>query len=49
MYGCAVEALAYFWERGEQLREWHNGKYGHSGDGVVNPAVLVVGESENGA
>ena len=42
MYGCAVQALSEFWEYGEELRQWHNGKYGHHGDGVVNPAILTV-------
>lgn len=48
MYGCAVQALAEFWEHGEALRLWHNVKtqIGTEGDeanergGVLNPAVL---------
>lgn len=43
MYGCAVQILSQVWERGESLRRWHNGEYGHNGDGVVNPAILAVG------
>lgn len=46
MYGCAVAALAAFWEYGEELRQWHNGKYGHHGDGVVNPVILTVREKK---
>ena len=40
MYGYAVSFLSYFWEYGEELRLWHNKKYHHDGDGVVNPAIL---------
>ena len=42
MYGCAVSALSTYWEHGEELRQWHNSKYGHHGEGVVNPAILTV-------
>lgn len=50
MYGCAVAALAHFWEHGEALRLWHNKKtqIGTEGDkanetgGVLNPALLVI-------
>lgn len=43
-YGCAVKGLAYFWKHGEDLRKWHNKKYGVSEDekGVVNPAILTI-------
>ena len=43
MYGCAVNALAKFWEHGETLRKWHNKSYGYDGDGCVNPAILTIG------
>jgi hypothetical protein len=51
MYGCAVQALAYFWEHGEELRRWHNknAQLGDEGDranesgGVLNPALLSIG------
>ena len=43
MYGCAVSALAKFWEYGEALSKWHNGKYNYTGEGCVNPAILRVG------
>lgn len=43
-YGCAVQALVECWSHGEELRRWHNAQYGHSGEGVVNPAVLVIRE-----
>lgn len=50
MYGCAVNALAHFWEHGEQLRRWHNketqigdegDRANESGD-VLNPALLCI-------
>ena len=44
MYGVAVNILALCWEHGEELRKWHNKKYGYEGDGVVNPAVFTIGE-----
>lgn len=51
MYGCAVQALAYFWEHGEQLRRWHNldtqigieGEKANEAGGVLNPALLSIG------
>lgn len=42
MYGAAVSVLAATWIHGEALRRWHNAKYGQGGDGVVNPAILVI-------
>lgn len=44
MYGCAVSGLAKFWRHGEELRKWHNKEWGQEGPGVVNPAVLIIGE-----
>jgi len=43
MYGCAVSILSDCWLYGEQLRVWHNAQYGHTGDGVVNPAIMTIG------
>lgn len=51
MYGCAVSALAEFWEHGEALRRWHNvatqigteGERANESGGVLNPAVLNIG------
>lgn len=43
MYGASVNVLKSCWTHGEQLRKWHNKKYNHSGDGVVNPAILTKG------
>ncbi len=43
MYGAAVNILSHCWVHGEDLRKWHNGEYGHDGEGVVNPAVLTIG------
>lgn len=42
MYGVAVQILTHHWVHGDALRTWHNQKYGHNGDGVVNPALLQV-------
>ena len=42
MYGCAVGVLSDFWEYGENLRKWHNHEYDYDGEGVVNPAILVI-------
>lgn len=44
MYGAAVSILSKCWKHGEELRRWHNGEYNHTGDGVVNPAVLTIGK-----
>ncbi len=45
MYGCAVSILSQTWKHGEELRKWHNKEYGVGEDkeGVVNPAVLIIG------
>lgn len=42
MYGGAVSFLVQTWKYGEHLRKWHNGEYNYEGEGVVNPAVLVI-------
>ena len=50
MYGCAVQALAHFWEHGETLRCWHNldtqirdeGEKANESGGVLNPAVMTI-------
>jgi hypothetical protein len=43
MYGCAVAMLSECWKYGEELRFWHNKKWGREDcDGVVNPAVLTL-------
>lgn len=42
MYGAAVNILSNCWIHGETLRVWHNAKYKHHGDGVVNPAILTI-------
>ena len=46
MYGCAVSVLSAMWEYGEELRRWHNKEYNYEGDGVVNPAIITIGKSE---
>lgn len=51
MYGCAVSALAHFWENGEELRRWHNldaqlgneGEAANESGGTLNPAILNIG------
>jgi hypothetical protein len=51
MYGCAVSALAAYWEHGEELRRWHNidtqigteGERANESGGVLNPALLTIG------
>lgn len=51
MYGCAVRALAHFWEHGEALRLWHNldtqikdeGEKANESGGVLNPAIIRLG------
>lgn len=50
MYGCAVSALAHFWEHGEALRRWHNireqigseGEKANESGGTLNPALLNI-------
>src|SRR5437867_1120933 len=50
MYGCAVQAIAKFWEHGEVLRRWHNldtqigteGERANESGGVLNPALLNI-------
>jgi hypothetical protein len=52
MYGCAVSILAQVWTHGEALRHWHNlkvqlrdeGARANEGGGVLNPAILSLGE-----
>ena len=54
MHGCAMLALAHFWEHGEALRLWHNirtqigneGERANETGGVLNPAILNVGLKE---
>jgi hypothetical protein len=52
MYGAAVMTLSSVWIHGEALRLWHNlkyqlrdeGKRANDNGGVLNPAVLRMGE-----
>jgi hypothetical protein len=52
MYGCAVSELSAVWDRGEELRRWHNlreqigreGERANEGGGVLNPALVNFGE-----
>lgn len=51
MYGAAVSVLSRVWERGDELRRWHNidtqiGKEGERANEkgtVLNPALLSIG------
>ena len=45
MYGAAVSILSQCWQYGEELRKWHNKQYNYEGDGVANPAILVIERS----
>lgn len=47
MYGAAVNALTHAWYWGDELKAWHNKEYNYAGDGVVNPAILTVGDSHD--
>lgn len=44
MYGASIQILSQSWKYGEELMKWHNKKYNYDGDGVVNPAVLVINQ-----
>lgn len=44
MYGHAVRILSDYWEHGEELRQWHNQKYGYTGQGTINPAIVTLSE-----
>jgi len=54
MYGMAVSILAYCWEHGETLRQWHNldvqigneGEEANKGEGILNPALLNISIKE---
>lgn len=47
MYGVAVQILSCHWEYGEILRKWHNKEYNYEGDGVVNPAIITIGKTND--
>lgn len=42
MYVYAVGILSKYWEYGGELRKWHNKKYKYTGNGVINPARLIL-------
>lgn len=42
MYGMAVTLLSESWKYGDELAAWHNNKYNHKGDGIANPAVVII-------
>ena len=55
-YGMAVGLLSVCWERGEELRRWHNlrtqvddeGQRANDSGGVLNPALLRIRGGGNG-
>ncbi len=42
MYPICVSLLSDCWIYGDELRNWHNQKYGYTGEGVVNNSVITV-------
>lgn len=42
MYNTAVTILSSFWLYGDDLRMWHNKKYGYEGDGLINSSTLTI-------
>lgn len=44
MYGAAVAELSECWKWGDELRRWHNARYGDDSDtpGVINPAIITL-------
>jgi hypothetical protein len=54
---CAVMALIYFWQHGEELRLWYNidtqikdeGVRANESGGVLNPAMLPIGGVDPGS
>ena len=42
MYPICISLLADCWIFGDDLRNWHNKKYGYKGDKVVNNSVITV-------
>lgn len=48
MHGAAVACLAACWVHGDQLRKWHNRKWGIGEDreGTANPAIWTIGAED---
>ena len=44
MRSLTVEALAEYWEYGDQLRDWYNKKNGYTGPDVYNRAYEIIGK-----
>jgi len=43
MAGAAINAVVHFHERGKEIKEWWNAKYGvKNAKGVVNPAIITI-------
>lgn len=41
-YSTAAFLLSRSWKYGNEFLKWHNGKYGYSGNGIVNPAGFTL-------
>jgi hypothetical protein len=48
MYNSAVNYLVLVWKYGEQLKKWHNDKYGYNGNGVVDSCFIHVAKRNGG-
>jgi len=47
MAGCVASAIVHFHKRGEEFRVYWNASFGvKEGKGVVNPAVLIINDSQ---
>lgn len=42
MAGAVATMISQCHERGEEFRKQWNGDYGHTGEGVVNPAIITI-------
>jgi hypothetical protein len=43
MAGAAIQAVVHFHERGDEVKEWWNNRYGvKDAKGVVNPAIVTI-------
>ena len=45
MAGCMAQAVSHFHPRGEEFKQYWNGKFSNNkekAEGVVNPAIIIV-------
>ena len=48
MYGMAVSILSDVWIHGDELKQWHNARYGvPNAEGVINPAIVTITVQED--